>query len=210
MEARTTIKNPEIITDQSISRNIFSGSFPDTIVETNPILEKLGNEGGENFYNYIEWLGLAKNPNLTILSSSHHYFYDSEELKEVETLVNQKQLNQINQINGFLHNIYHILPPNTYFIGCFFDNKNQKRSFFDLFKAKNQIEGQSDQMEDGINSRIPLLNMMYNIIDSRTNRYMTKRTVTLMLEDVGLKVLDMTELNELTYFCTQKYQLSVK
>jgi hypothetical protein len=210
MEHITTTRKSDVTNVQSISRNIFSGSFPDTIVETNPILEKLGNEGSEHFYNYIEWLGLAKNSHLTILSSSHHYFYDSEELKEVETLVNQKQLNQINQINDFLHNIYHILPTNTYFIGCFFDNKNQKRSFLDLFKAKNHIEGQSDQIEDGIASRIPLLNMMYNIIDSRTNRYMTKRTVTLMLEDVGLKVLDMTKLNELTYFCTQKYQLSVK
>ena len=59
-------------------------------------------------------------------------------------------------------------------------------------------------MENGIVSNIPFINMMYNIMGSRTNRNMTKKTVTLLLREAGFKVLDMTELNGLTYFCTQK------
>jgi len=45
-------------------------------------------------------------------------------------------------------------------------------------------------------------------MDSRTNMYMTARTVTLLLEDAGLKVLDMNELNGLTYFCSQNIKPS--
>jgi hypothetical protein len=41
-------------------------------------------------------------------------------------------------------------------------------------------------------------------MDTRTNRYMTKNTVTLYLEEAEMKVLDMTEINGLTFFCAQK------
>jgi hypothetical protein len=60
--------------------------------------------------------------------------------------------------------------------------------------------------ENGIESRIPFINRMYSIIDFRTNRYLTKRTVSRLLEECGLQVVSMTELNGLTYFCTEKIQ----
>jgi hypothetical protein len=205
----TTVKNTEnIINDQRINRSLLRGSFPDKGDEKNPVLEKLFNEGCGSFYNYIDWLGLTKDPNLTILSSQHHYFYDSEDLQNVRTMVNLKQLNHIKQIKDFLHNIYHNMPQKSYFVGCFFDYKNRRGSLLNLFRVQNQLSGESNKLENGITSRIPVLNMMFNIVDSRTNRYMTKRTTTQLLEDAGLKVLDMTELNGLTYFCAQKVKLS--
>jgi hypothetical protein len=42
------------------------------------------------------------------------------------------------------------------------------------------------------------------MIDSRTDKYLSGKNVTSSLEDLGFKVLDMTELNGLTYFCAQK------
>ena len=71
----------------------------------NPVFNNLVAEGGGNFYHYINWLGLSKDPNLMILSSIHHYYYDFNELKDVRTLVNLKQLNQINHIDRFLSNV---------------------------------------------------------------------------------------------------------
>jgi hypothetical protein len=52
--------------------------------------------------------------------------------------------------------------------------------------------------------------MLYGIIDLKTNRYLTKKTVQIMLEEKGLKILDITEFNGLTYFCTQKDKPSVE
>jgi hypothetical protein len=45
---------------------------------------------------------------------------------------------------------------------------------------------------------------MYNFIDAKTNRYLTKRAVASLLKEVGLELVSMTELNGLTYFHTQK------
>jgi len=41
------------------------------------------------------------------------------------------------------------------------------------------------------------------MIDSKTNKYMSERSVSMLLTEHGFKVLDMTDLDGLTYFCAQ-------
>lgn len=204
MESRTTINNQYIIKDQRINRSLYQSDLPIETGENNAVFEKLATEGCEDFFYYIELIGLAKDPNLIILSSLHHYYYDTEDLKEVETLVNLKQFNHIKQIKDFLHTIYHILAQECCFIGCFFDNNNQNKYLSDSYKPQRQSAGRFSPVEYGIASNIQFMNTIYNIMDSRTTRNMTKKTITLLLRETGFKVLDMIELNGLTYFCTQK------
>jgi hypothetical protein len=45
---------------------------------------------------------------------------------------------------------------------------------------------------------------MYRLIDFGSKRYLTKGTVSFLLEEALFKVLDMTEINGVTYFCAQK------
>ena len=97
-------------------------------------------------------------------------------MRNVNTLINLKELNHIKQIEDFLQNIYHILSPQSNFLGTFIDRKNQ-----------NKNHGNVDNIENGIESRIPFLNMMYNIMDLKTNRYMSKQAVTLLLAMLVLK-----------------------
>lgn len=61
----------------------------------------------------------------------------------------------------------------------------------------------SDAIEKGIVSSSPILNMIYNMMDSRTNKYMSERSVGFLLEEHGFKVMNMTELDGLTYFCAK-------
>ena len=53
-----------------------------------PVFNSLAAEGCEFFFHYIDWLGLAKDLNLMVLSSIHHYYYDLSDLKDVNVLVN--------------------------------------------------------------------------------------------------------------------------
>lgn len=210
MESGTTINDQHIIKDQKIDRSFYQNDLPVETCENSPVFEKLAAENGEDFFYYIKWIGLAKDPNLIILSSLHHYYYDTEDMKEVGTMVNLKQLNHIKQIKDFLHTIYNILAQECYFIGCFFDNNNQNGYLSVSHKPQRQSAGRVDQMENGITSNIPFLNRIYNIMDSRTNKNMTKKSIRLLLEKVGFNVLDMTEFNGLTYFCTQKSKPSAE
>ena len=136
----------------------------------------------------------------------HHYYYDADDLKEVKTVVNVLPLNQIKQVKSFFHLIYHLIPQNCFFIGCFVDNKKHNRFAF----KKNLSDNHSEAVGNDIFSRIPFLNMIYSIIDSRSNNYYSGSNVRFLLENYGFKVMDMTELNGLTYFCAQKYHTAEK
>ena len=168
--------------------------FSPSLVKNNPGLELLANKGNEDLINYLKWLNLDDDPNLVVLSSLHHYFYDAEEMKNVRTIVNLISVNKIKDIKSFLHSIYTILSPKSNFIGCFSDSKN-----YNGLSLQRNNAGE-EAVENGIFSKIPFINAIYNIMDSRTNRNLSKNDVYCLLENNGFKVKDTTELNGTTYF----------
>jgi len=176
--------------------NAKSGTFDFTpfLVKNNPGLDLLAAKENEDLINYLEWLNLADDPNLVVLSSLHHYYYDAEEMKNVKTLVNLISVNELRDAKNFLHSLYSILTPKSNFIGHFLDIKHYNGF---SFKKKNADQ---EAVENGILSKIPFINTLYNIMDSKTYRNLSKNDVTLLLEDNGFKVHDITELNRVSYF----------
>jgi hypothetical protein len=207
MKNNITINQSDITNNQMINMLINQSMASVKFVENYPIFEILTAEGSANFVNYIKSLDLNEDQNPVVLSSLHHYYYDAEEMINVKTVINLKVLNQIKQIKDFLHSIFHILAPNCNFIGCFVDNHRQNGYFLRNNPSDNHYKRNSVDIENGISSSNPFLNMIYSIIDSRTNKYMSERSVSLLLKDCGFKVLDMTELNGVTYFLAQKIQV---
>jgi hypothetical protein len=198
-----TIKESDIINNQKINAFVNVGNSSLDLGKVNPVLKSLTNEGCENFVIYIEKLGLAKDQNLLVLSSQHHYYYDAEEMTNVKTVVNLKELNQIKEIDDLLRSIFHILPPNCNLIGCFVNNKKQSGFVLNTNPSDSYYKRNSDAIENGIASSSPFLNMIFNMIDSKTNKYMSERSVSMLLMEHGFKVLDMTDLDGMTYFCAQ-------
>ena len=187
-------------TDVTLSHPVSSTE----LVVASEAVDKLISEGGEGFYNYVNRIGLANDSNLIVLSSQHKYYYDSEEIDKARTVINLKELNLIKQITSLLHSHLRFLPLRCNFVGCFVNNEKTDR--YALRKSSCYYEKikNNDKVELGIISRFPFINMLYSIMDSRTNKYMSERIVTSMLSVHGFKVIDMTELNGLTYFQSQK------
>jgi hypothetical protein len=210
MRNSIAIEKLDVINNQRIDVRINLGNTSIDLVKGNSVFEILTVEGGENFSGYIELLGLQKDPNLVVLSSLHHYYYDAEEMVNVKTVINLKELNHIKKIKDFLHSIFHILPIYCNFIGCFVDNKKQSGFVLSNGPTDFHYKRNSDAIENGIVSSSPFLNMIYSLIDSKTNKYMSERGVSQLLEDHGFRVLNMTELNGLTYFQAQKARMVVE
>jgi hypothetical protein len=190
MERTITTYKTDADINQLVKTNIGEKVVSMEEDQNNPVFENLAAEGGENFFHYINWLGIGKDPNLMILSSIHHYYYDFNDLKGVKTLVNLKQLNQINHIDAFLNNILRVLPLKASFIGCFKDNKihgNIALPFYQSFR---------------------FLNGLMNIIDSKTDRFMSRKDVIKLLESHSFRIIDMTEISNVTYFCSQNLRKS--
>jgi len=123
MQNSSTINEVNIIDNRNV--NILCTLRDTSIgpIKKNPVIEMLTAEGCETFVDYIEWLGLSDDQNLVILSSIYHYYYDAEEMKNISTIINLKELNHVKEINSFLHSIFHITSPKSNFIGCFIDNE---------------------------------------------------------------------------------------
>jgi hypothetical protein len=203
MRNSITVDNSDVINNQRINT---LGNLGGASVEKgrNISTQKgLSAEDSENFVKYIETLHLDNDLNLVVLSSSHHYYYDAEEMTNVKTVINLKELNQVKQLKDFLHTMYYILPSGCNFIGCFVNNKKQSGFTLSTSPSDFYYKRNSNDIENGIASSSPLLNKLYNMIDSKTNKYMSERSVSLLLHENGFKVTDMTEIDGLTYFCAQ-------
>jgi len=177
---------------------------PVTFNHTGNFFEDLSDKARQDIVDYLSQIGLAPESSLLVIPSNRHFFYDKDDLKGVRTVVNLKQLNHIREMREFLAAISDLMTNKSTFIGCFVDNKTQN-GFSDKYDALiGQFSEKAEVYENGIESRIPFINRMYNFIDSKTNRYLTRKSVTNMLTGCGLQVIGMTEINGLTYFYTQK------
>jgi len=151
---------------------------------TNPLLENILSEGGEDFFQYLTWIGLAKEQDLMVLSSVQHYHYDHNDLLGIKALVNLKKLNQIRHPDSFLHTLFRIMPSNAYFAGYFKSNpKGARRSKFS--RALRFLCGLVKHLNPGHETCI------------------SRKIAKGLLEGNGFKVLDMTEINGITYFWAQ-------
>jgi hypothetical protein len=188
MEEISVLSKSGVETDNDIMTNFSLTKTYSGRTKNNPVADTLVAEGDENFFNYLDWHGLANEPNLLVLPSRSHFYYDNNELKSVTTLVNLKKLNLIKQLDSFLHSVYHVLSPKTNFVGCFSDWKTQKGM------------GLPSRMYKGF----------INFLDSRIDIDVDRKTVSRLLESHGFKVIDMTEINGLTYFRAQNNRRSVE
>ena len=181
MEATLVLEGPGTTTGKRVRTSTNRPRISPETRKNNPVHDKMVEEVDENFLNYLNWNGLTNEDNYLVLSSTLHYYYDDEELKEVSTLINLKKLNLVKHLDDFLYTIYNGLSPKTNFIGCFSDKKTQK----------------------GVSVASRLYKKFINFLDSKIDVEIDSRDFSKLLESYGFKVIDMTEINGLTYFRTQ-------
>jgi hypothetical protein len=179
------------------------------IRKLNHLFSELNADVRTDLINYLEELGLVNEPAILVIPSSRHYFYDIDDMKGVKTIVNLKQLNYVREIRDFLHRVSEMLPRESNFVGCFIDNRSQN-GFSDKYgNLPRNMSEKAEAYENGIESRIPFINRMYSFIDLKTNRYLTRKNVTNLLEECRLQLVEMKEINGLTYFNARKKSAEV-
>jgi hypothetical protein len=181
MEGILLLPKSEIIADRKVRRNLYVSNLSSELPVNDSYVDNLIAEGGENFLNYLRGLGLANRPNIMILSSRHHYCYDYNDLKGVNTLINLKKLNRMRHLDSFLFTIRRVISPDTNFIGCFSDS--------------------SISCGDGLTQRNGRRRICYS--DTIKDIQFNKDEITELLESNGFNICDMTEINGITYFMTQ-------
>ena len=177
----------EKYTGQNLNEKLLSGDGP----RSNPVMENILSEGGDDFFQYLKLIGLTREPNLMVLSSMHHYYYDYNDLKGIKTLINLKRLNQVKHLESFFHTLCRILPSNAYLVGCF-RSTSQNGNGASFYKSAK------------------FFNDLINIFDTRGDRSLSGKGITRLLEDHGFKLNDFTEINGMTYFYAQNIRKQVE
>lgn len=180
MEDILVLKKTEIpVSERKITDKYVTGDTTGKPVTDHASLNVM-TEGGESFLNYIRKLNSDIDSSVLVLSSKHHYYYDKEELKEVSAVINLKRLNFMDHLESYLHGICDILSQNAKFIGCFAD--------------REMING------DRLSSRI--YKRMLTFLDGKTDIEIDRKYLQRLFDSCGFRIIDMTEINGLTYFTT--------
>lgn len=192
MENVTVADNTYFMDEFTNDRNFSNDKISYGRTNFSPVITNMIAEGGISFFSYLNSLGLSREPNLMVLSSKHHYYYDESDLKGIGTLVNLKSLNLLRDPDTFLNTLIRILPQEASFIGCFSDSKNLKGHGNPFFQPSR------------------LLHRFINILDSRTERNLDRDEVNELLALHGFKIIDMTEIDGVTYFYAKPVQKSAE
>lgn len=161
-------------------------NFTGNINKMNPAVENLIARVGSDLYQYLKSNSFPEESDFLVISPNQHYYYDEEDLKNIRSLLNLNKLNNIKHLDRFLHNLFRVLPAGANFVGCFHDSKklngNNKYPFY---------------------QPSVLLSKFRKFLDSRTDHYINRDEVFGLLKLNGFKVLNMTEINGVTYFYSQ-------
>jgi hypothetical protein len=152
-----------------------------------PAIFALLTEVGLNFFRFLRGLGISGEHNLVILSPRDNYACKEHELKNARIIINLKKLNLIKHLDLFLNSLVRVLPPNTSFIGYFSDEKTVNG-----FRPCSVLR---------------FLEVVFNLLRSRTNHIMNRDDVTELLEKNGFTTLNMKEMNGFTYFISQNISM---
>jgi len=182
MENQTVRNNTNATADQSLGM-ITGRSASSAFSRLNHLFAELTAEVRQDLISYLDGMGLINEASILVIPSTRHFFYDADDMKGVKTIVNLKPLNYVKEIRDFLRKLSELLPDDSTFVGCFTDNKAQN-GFSDKYgNLPKNLSHKAEAYENGIESRIPFINRMYSFIDMKTNRYLTVRTVSVLLEE---------------------------
>jgi hypothetical protein len=154
-------------------------------------------EAGLDVVNYLESFDLLKNQSFILLSSVRHYLYGPEELKNVKVLINLKLINPTKQINYCLKTMNRVLPKKGIFVGCFLSYESYRNK---IIQQKPNVFGHMVR----IISFIPLITWLQYIMNPKRMHCLTIANMSKKLEKNGFKLIDVKEINGVSYFVSKK------
>jgi len=140
---------------------------------------------GFSFFRYLWSAGLTKESGMIILSSHEGANWGRRDLKDARMLVNLRRLDLIKHLEMFVSSLVRLLPPETTFVGCF-----SQRGFISAGAGGSDSHG---GFWNGLAGH-----------GTGTCQMLNRARVSALLEGSGLEVIEMREMNGLTYFHSRK------
>jgi hypothetical protein len=145
---------------------------------------------GFSFFRYLWCAGLTRESGMIILSSHEGANWGRRDIGNARMLINLRRLDLIRHLEMFVSSLVRLLPPETTFVGCFAQRG--------LDAAGTQASGSHGGFWNGLSGH-----------GGGTCQMLSRARVSALLEGSGLEVIDMREMNGLTYFHSRKMSRSL-
>lgn len=202
-----TIRIPRVTIYPNRNHNIKRDIPKHAHNSTVSIFDKLVNELGEDVFIYLHKMGATNDENIILISPIRHYLYSSSELKFVKTVINTREINDTRQIKRFLRNFNRVLNMKCYFVGKFTDYKDKKEQVKEEFPI---IISHAllfiHTLNHKIIPKIPILNWIQYLYNGRKFKYLTSKKVKQLMTQNGFHLIDIKQINGVSYFVAQKVQ----
>jgi hypothetical protein len=205
MDERTTMNIPKYTIypnrNHKIKRDIPSNDIESAVSIYDLLVEELG----EEVFYYLDKLGATPDHNIILLSPIRHYIYSSTELKQVKTVINLIEINDTRTVKIFLHNFNRVLPMKCYFVGKFTDYKvkTEQVKTSNPYIIRHMLL-MLHTFEHKIVPKIPVINYFQYLLNSRKLKYLTSKKMRKLLKNSGFHVVDIKQINGVSYFISQK------
>ena len=145
---------------------------------------------GFSFFRYLWCEGLTRESGMIILSSHEGANWGRRDLGNARMLINLRRLDLIKHLEMFVSSLVRLLPPETTFVGCF---------------AQRGLVGAGIHASDGHTG------FLAGLTGHSAGRcqLLSRARVSALLEGSGMEVIDMKEMNGLTYFHSRKMSRSL-
>lgn len=206
MELQTLEYNPQIITKpELLTKRVTRKDIMVKSSKVNPVFADIIEEAGQDVFDYLTRTGVTSKPNILFLSFTRHYLYDSEDLKNVGSIVNFKVVNRIANYRHYLLTMNRILSDDGLYAGCFFDYKTQRQSMMEgSHSLLKQLFLFLYRFLNRVIPRIPVLNKLQLLVNHGKVKCVTGNEFKELLITHGFEVIDMLEIEKLTYFVARK------
>lgn len=133
-------------------------------------------------YDYIIKHKLTKKNRLLFVSKKF-YYYNEQDLKNIKTVIFIQKFNDIKHLDDMIENLYKILKNYNIICGRFVDSRADKVNLPTYQK---------------------LFNMFSDFLSIKPNKSLSSKQLTAYFNAYNFKIVDMTEINNITYFYAKK------
>ena len=206
MEIQTLENRPKIITrPEMLIKGVSRKESKVDNFKSNPAFLEIIEEVGQDVFDYLDRFGVTLKSNVLFLSFSRHYFYDADDLKNADSIINFRLVNRIAHINHYMQAINKILLIDGYYAGCFLDYKNQRQN---ITKGSHSILGHIFlfiyRFLNRIVPKIPVLNWIQHLFNQGKVKCLTTAELKGLMRKNGFDVMSMEDVDGLTYFIARK------
>jgi lipopolysaccharide/colanic/teichoic acid biosynthesis glycosyltransferase len=187
-------------------KNAIYSVYKDSLLGFNNLEELIINESNVEVLSFIkQYIDIQYNYKKVLFSSYTTSFVDDVDYNDIQAIIDFKNINNVENINGLLGAVNSLLPNNGILIGrieSYTDRKN--KIIYNYGPVIGQALWLCDFIINRIVPRLPLFDDIYNFVTEGRFHAISVPEMLGRLIYCGFDIIDFKEIRGLTYFAVKK------